>query len=83
MDANFAIDHSSQWRVDLEQADSLLYIGDNCGEIVLDKLFLSLLDEPIKYFVVRESPIINDVTIEDYWMSAIKVYISSLSQNVI
>jgi len=52
-------------RADLEQADSLLYIGANCGEIVLDKLFLSLLDEPIKYFVVRESPIINDVTHED------------------
>jgi uncharacterized protein with ATP-grasp and redox domains len=65
IDANFAIDHSSQLRIDLEQADSLLYIGDNCGEIVLDKLFLSLLDEPIKYFVVRESPIINDVTFED------------------
>ena len=71
MDANFAIDHSPQLRVDLEQADSLLYIGDNCGEIVLDKLFLSLLDVPIKYFAVRESPIINDVTFEDAILTGI------------
>jgi uncharacterized protein with ATP-grasp and redox domains len=71
MDADFAIDHSPQLRVDLEQADSLLYIGDNCGEIVLDKLFLSLLDVPLKYFAVRESPIINDVTFEDAILTGI------------
>ncbi len=71
MDANLAIDHSPQLRVDLEKADSLLYIGDNCGEIVLDKLFLSLLDVPIKYFAVRESPIINDVTFEDAILTGI------------
>jgi len=71
MDANLAIDHSSQLRIDLEQADSLLYIGDNCGEIVLDKLFLSMLDVPIKYFAVRESPIINDVTFEDAILTGI------------
>lgn len=65
MDAKLAIDHSSQLRTDLEQADSLLYIGDNCGEIVLDKLFLSILDVPVKYFAVRDGPIINDVTFED------------------
>jgi uncharacterized protein with ATP-grasp and redox domains len=65
MDAKLAIDHSRQLRADLEQADSLLYIGDNCGEIVLDKLFLSLLKVPHKYFAVRDSPIINDVTYED------------------
>jgi len=65
MDAKLAIDNSPQLRAALDQADSLLYIGDNCGEIVLDKLFLSLLDVPLKYFAVRESPIINDVTFED------------------
>jgi len=65
MDAKLAIDNSPQLRIDLEQAESLLYIGDNCGEIVLDKLFLSHLDVPIKYFAVRNSPIINDVTYED------------------
>ena len=67
MDAKLACDHSRQLRVDLEQADSLLYIGDNCGEIVLDKLFLSILNVPLKYFAVRDSTIINDVTHESIY----------------
>jgi len=43
----------------------LLYIGDNCGEIVLDKLFLEKINIPEKYFAVRNGPVINDVTIDD------------------
>ncbi len=54
---------------DLEQAESLLYIGDNAGEIVADKLFLSLIDVNRKYFAVRGSPVINDATLEDAGMS--------------
>jgi uncharacterized protein with ATP-grasp and redox domains len=65
MDAKLAVDHSHRLRIDLEKAESLMYIGDNCGEIILDRLFLSMLDVPQKYFVVRDSPIINDVTYED------------------
>jgi uncharacterized protein with ATP-grasp and redox domains len=65
MEARLAIDDSRQLRQDLEQADSLLYIGDNCGEIVLDKLLLTTLNVPQKYFVVRDSPILNDATYED------------------
>lgn len=60
-----AIDDSCFLRDDLEHAQTLLYIGDNCGEIVLDKLFLETLEVPQKYFVVRESPVINDITLED------------------
>ena len=71
MEARLAIDDSRQLRQDLEQADSLLYIGDNCGEIVLDKLFLSSLNVAQKYFVVRDSPIINDVTFEDAILTGI------------
>jgi uncharacterized protein with ATP-grasp and redox domains len=63
--ARLAIDDSRQLRRDLEQADSLLYIGDNCGEIVMDKLFLSCINVKRKYFAVRNSPVINDATLED------------------
>ncbi len=65
MEADLAIDDSLVLRRDLERAASLLYIGDNCGEIVLDKLFLACMDVPEKYFAVRNSPVINDVTPED------------------
>ncbi len=66
-----AIDDSRFLRDDLEHAQTLLYIGDNCGEIVLDKLFLETIDISQKYFVVRESPVINDITLEDAKMTGI------------
>ncbi len=64
-----AIDDSRFLRDDLKHAQTILYIGDNCGEIVLDKLFLETLKVPQKYFVVRESPVINDVTLDDAKMT--------------
>jgi len=63
--AKLAIDDSLHLRNDLKHAASLLYIGDNCGEIVLDKLFLESINLPQIYFVVRGGPIINDATIND------------------
>jgi len=65
MRKKLAIDDSWHLRDDLKHARSLLYIGDNCGEIVLDKLFLESISIPRKYFVVRDGPIINDVTLKD------------------
>lgn len=47
------------------QAQNILYIGDNAGEIVFDRLLIERL--PIKKitFVVKAKPILNDATIED------------------
>jgi len=64
-----AIDDSRKLRHDLKNAHTLLYIGDNCGEIVLDKLFLETVEVAQKYFVVRESPVINDITLHDAKMT--------------
>ncbi len=63
--ADLAIDHSDQLREDLSSAQSVLYIGDNAGEIVLDTLFLETLAHPGVTFVVRGGPVINDVTMDD------------------
>ena len=60
-----AIDHSAILFKELEKASSVLYLGDNAGEIVLDKLFIETIKHPNLYFAVRGSNIINDVTIED------------------
>lgn len=64
-----AIDDSKELYEKLKAADSLLYLGDNCGEIVLDKIFIKYIKEffpNIKvYFGVRGEPIVNDVTIDD------------------
>lgn len=47
---------------------SLLYLGDNAGEIVFDRLLIEEIHrvrEVDTYFVVRSKPVINDVTIDD------------------
>jgi len=61
--ARLACDDSAELLADLQSAESILYIGDNCGEIVLDKLFLETLNHPNVTFVVRSSPVINDATL--------------------
>jgi uncharacterized protein with ATP-grasp and redox domains len=66
-----AIDDSKFLKEDLNKASSLLYIGDNCGEIILDKLFLETINFPNTYFAVRSGPVINDATIEDAVMVGI------------
>jgi damage-control phosphatase, subfamily I len=49
----------------ISNAETLLYLGDNAGEIVLDRLFLETINHPNVSFAVRGGPIINDVTTED------------------
>ena len=53
----------------LEQAKCLLYLGDNAGEIVFDKILLETIldryDIESILFVVKGSPILNDATVED------------------
>ena len=64
-----AVDESSKLKQALAGAQSLLYLGDNCGEIVIDKLFLEELRREFPqltmYFGVRGAPIVNDVTFDD------------------
>jgi uncharacterized protein with ATP-grasp and redox domains len=50
---------------DLRRAGQILYIGDNCGEIVFDKLFIQTINHPDIYFAVRGGAVINDVTKAD------------------
>ena len=46
-------------------ACSILYLGDNCGEIVFDRLFIEQMVPDRVTYVVRAAPIINDVTMDD------------------
>ena len=46
----------------------LVYLGDNSGEIVFDKLFMQTIRKQLKmeiYFVVRSTPVMNDVTLRE------------------
>ena len=64
LDQDFAILHYNKFRESLDNASSILYIGDNAGESVFDRLLIEELGKPVTY-VVRGIPIINDVTMED------------------
>lgn len=52
------------FRTRLEKAKDILYIADNAGETIFDRLLIEQLNRPVKY-AVRSNPIINDATVED------------------
>jgi uncharacterized protein with ATP-grasp and redox domains len=65
----FVINHLERLRAKLAGAASLLYIGDNAGEIVLDRLFIEVIGQLYPEldvtFTVKAGPIINDATMDD------------------
>ena len=67
---DFAILDFEKFEKQLEIAGSVLYLGDNAGESVFDKILIEELNKPVTY-VVREIPVINDVTKEDAIASGI------------
>ena len=66
-----AVDHSSLLQQSLSRAKTLLYLGDNAGEIVMDRIFLETIGHANVYFAVRGAPIINDITEADASMVGI------------
>lgn len=56
-------------REELKQAKNVVYLLDNCGEVVIDKLFMKLIQQryPNVHItaMVRGGQVMNDVTIED------------------
>lgn len=53
------------FRREVAVAENILYLADNSGEIVLDRLLIELLPMGKIIFAVRGGPIINDVLMED------------------
>lgn len=63
--ADFAIDDSLLLKQKIQQAHKILYLGDNAGEIVFDKLFIETIMHNNVVYVVKGAPILNDVTMKD------------------
>lgn len=63
--SKFAIDQSELLRAKLQKASKVLYLGDNAGEIVFDRLFIEVIMHGDIKFVVKGEPVLNDVTIDD------------------
>jgi uncharacterized protein with ATP-grasp and redox domains len=49
----------------VNSAGKILYLGDNTGEIVFDRLLIEQLPKEKVTFAVRGSPVINDATMAD------------------
>lgn len=54
-----------EFRDATSQAEDILYLGDNAGEIVFDRLLIEQLPYEKITFAVKGGPILNDATIED------------------
>ncbi len=65
----FVVNDIEEFKKHIEKAKTLLFLADNAGEIVFDKLFLetikSLYPNIKIYIALRGKPIINDVTRND------------------
>ena len=67
MKQDFAIDAVGDFRKELKGGRNLLYLGDNAGEIVFDRLLVErILPTGTEVtFVVKSAPIINDAVMQD------------------
>lgn len=60
----YAIDDTAQLRTKLKSVEQVLFIADNAGETVFDRVLIETLSVPVIY-AVKGAPILNDATIED------------------
>lgn len=61
LEQDFAIFDYEEFRQKIAEAKTILYIGDNAGEAVFDRIFMEELQSNV-IFAVREIPVLNDVT---------------------
>jgi uncharacterized protein with ATP-grasp and redox domains len=62
LNKKFAVLDYRRFRKDLKKAKLLLYIGDNAGEIVFDRVLIEELVKRVEVvFVVKSKPVLNDV----------------------
>lgn len=66
--STLAVNHYEQFLTSINSSRRLLYLGDNAGEIVFDRLLIEELRKVKELeinFVVRGKSIINDATVDD------------------
>lgn len=64
LDCNFVVNDFQKFESDLNKADWILFLGDNAGETVFDRVLIEQIGIRTK-FAVRGEPVINDCTVED------------------
>ena len=69
--SDFDKTHLRSFKDAVIRAKDILYLGDNAGEVVFDRLLIELLPWEKITFVVKGRPVINDATIEDAEMAGL------------
>lgn len=67
--------HYRRFKAGVGRSDLILYIADNAGEVVFDRILIEQLLQIKKFkivFAVRERPIINDATLADARQAGLK-----------
>lgn len=62
--APFALDASDELREQIAKAPWILYLADNAGETVFDRVFIETMQIPVVY-AVKGQPVLNDATEAD------------------
>ncbi len=65
--------------VEVSRANKILYLGDNAGEIVFDKLLIETMAHSNVTYVVRGKPVLNDVTLKDARQTGINQFCRVIS----
>ncbi len=64
LDQPFAVNDGRAFREALASTDGILYLADNAGETVFDRMLIETLTQPVTY-AVKGGPVLNDATVED------------------
>ncbi len=77
------INHSNILMHEIRNADTILYLGDNCGEICLDKILIKKIKELNPschvFFGTRGEAVVNDSVEEDAYLVGIDDYATVIS----
>jgi len=57
---SLTVDHTIQLKTELEKAPWVLYLADNAGETVFDRVFIETIHHKDLRYVVKSGPVLND-----------------------
>jgi len=60
----YDIDHALELKNEISNAKNILFLADNAGETVFDRLLIETIDKRVIY-AVKDAPVLNDATAED------------------
>jgi len=64
LDRDLSLNHLEHLRRELERSSTVVYLADNAGEVVFDRILIETLGKKVIY-VVKKDPLLNDASRED------------------